>query len=102
MRTGASFALHHDLHPLRREHAWSSDERLRAALREPRLSLNWLFFLPIMALVSLAGALIAVVLVRWIAINEPFLRLFREIGPIMIIAMVAGTMSFLTGRSGQT
>lgn len=60
---------------------------------------NWLLFLPIMALVSLAGALIAVVLVRWMAINEPFLRVFREIGPIMIIvAMVAGTVSFLTSQ----
>jgi sigma-B regulation protein RsbU (phosphoserine phosphatase) len=60
---------------------------------------NWLLFLPIMALVSLAGALIAVVLVRWMAMNEPFLRLFREIGPIMIIvAMVAGTVSFLTSQ----
>jgi sigma-B regulation protein RsbU (phosphoserine phosphatase) len=60
---------------------------------------DWILFLPIMGMGSLAGALFAVVLLRWFASNEPFLRLFRELGPAMIIvSMVAGIVSFLTGQ----
>jgi phosphoserine phosphatase RsbU/P len=60
---------------------------------------NWIIFLPIMGLGSLAGALLAVVLLRWLASNEPFPILFRELGPAMIIiSMVAGTVSFLASQ----
>src|ERR1700722_5134363 len=60
---------------------------------------NWIIFLPIMAVGSLAGALLAVVLLRWLASNEPFLILFRELGPAMIIiSMVAGVVSFLASQ----
>jgi sigma-B regulation protein RsbU (phosphoserine phosphatase) len=60
---------------------------------------NWLLFLPIMALGSVVGALFAVVLMRLLASNEPFLKLLRELGPAMIIiSMVAGSVSFLMSQ----
>ncbi|MGB7624365.1 MAG: PP2C family protein-serine/threonine phosphatase [Terriglobia bacterium] len=61
---------------------------------------NWVLFFPIMGAGSLASALAAIVIVRWLEPSKPsFGALFQETTPlVMVICMAAGTVTYLSSE----